>query len=71
MGSHEEEASADTGEIFLVMALFFLCHSGGCGRWDDDCIWCVCSGVSGYPLSGAVIQLVRMQEGWFEVEISF
>ena len=46
-------------------------HSGGCGRWDDDCIWCVCSGVSGYPLSGAVIQLVRMQEGWFEVEISF
>lgn len=31
----------------------------------------MCSGVEGYPLSGAVIQLVRMQEGWFEVEISF
>lgn len=46
---------------FFGHGSFFLCHSGGC----------VCSGVSGYPLSGAVIQLVRMQEGWFEVEISF
>ena len=71
MGSHEEEAGADTGEIFWLRLFFFLCHSGGCGRWDVDCIWCVCSKVSSYPLSGAVIQLVRMQEGWFEMEVSF